>query len=74
MMWVFCSGRDSERKMSLYYYHATRSGKVVEKILGDYSGYLHTDGYSAYNAAENTGRLLDTRKTEVHRMSAQRRE
>ena len=51
MMWVFCSGRDSERKMSLYYYHATRSGKVVEKILSDYSGYLQTDGYSAYNAA-----------------------
>lgn len=57
MMWVFCSGRDSERKMSLYYYHATRSGKVVEKILGDYSGYLQTDGYSAYNAAEKAVRV-----------------
>lgn len=58
-MWAFCSGRDSERKMSLYYYHATRSGKVVEKIIGDYSGYLQIDGYSAYNA---TSRLLGTRK------------
>ena len=57
MMWVFCSGRDSERKMSLYYYHATRSGKVVEKILGDYSGYLQTDGYSAYNASEKAIRV-----------------
>ena len=57
MMWVLCSGRDSERKMSLYYYHATRSGKVVEKILGDYSGYLQTDGYSAYNAAEKAIRV-----------------
>ena len=57
MMWVFCSGRDSERKMSLYYYHATQSGKVIEKTLGDYSGYLQTDGYSAYNAAEKAIRV-----------------
>ena len=55
-MWVFCSGRDSERKMSLYY-HATWSSKVVEKILGDYSVYLQTDGYSAYNAAEKAVRV-----------------
>lgn len=56
-MWVFYSGRDSERKMSLYYYHATRSGKVVEKIIGDYSGYLQSDGYSAYNAAAKAIRV-----------------
>ncbi|MDE5772430.1 MAG: IS66 family transposase [Ruminococcus sp.] len=56
-MWVFCSGRDSERKMLLYYYHATQSGKVVEKIIGDYSGYLQSDGYSAYNAAAKAIRV-----------------
>ena len=56
-MWVFCSGCRSEQKMSLYFYHATRSGKVVEQILGDYSGYLQTDGYSAYNAAVNATRI-----------------
>ena len=51
-MWVFCSGKYSEHKMALYYNHATRSGKVVEKILGDYSKYLQTDGCASYNAAE----------------------
>ena len=56
-MWVFCSGCHSEHKMSLYFHHATRSGKVVEQVLGDYSGYLQTDGYSAYNAAVNATRI-----------------
>ncbi len=51
-MWVFCSGKYSEHKMALYYHHATRSGKVVKQMLGDYSGYLQTDGCASYNAAE----------------------
>ncbi len=55
--WVFCSGKDSGHKMSLYLYHATRSAKVVEEVLGDYSGYLQTDGYAAYNAAEKAVRV-----------------
>ena len=49
-MWVFCSGQYSEHKMALYYHHATRSARVVEQILGDYSGYLQTDGCPSYNA------------------------
>lgn len=55
--WVFCSGKDSERKMALYLYHPTRSAKVVEDVLGGYLGYLQTDGYTAYNAAVNATRL-----------------
>jgi len=50
--WVFCSGKFSEHKMSLYYHHATRSGKVAQDILGNYSGYLQTDGYAGYNILE----------------------
>lgn len=56
-MRVFCSGKDSEHKMSLYYHHATRSGQVVKDMLGDYSGYLQTDGYSAYSSAVNAVRV-----------------
>ena len=55
--WVFCSGKDSKRKMVLYLYYPTRSAKVVEQVLGKYAGYLHTDGYAAYNAAVNAIRL-----------------
>ena len=50
-MWVFCSGAYSEKQMALYQYHPTRSSAVVRDVIGDYSGYLQTDGYSAYNAA-----------------------
>ena len=56
-MWVFCSGRDSKHKMSLYHYHATRSGQVVIDMLGEYSGYLQTDGYSAYSSAARAARV-----------------
>lgn len=51
-MWVFCSGAYSQKQMALYKYHPTRSSAVVREVIGDYSGYLQTDGYSAYNAAE----------------------
>ncbi len=56
-MWVFCSGKYSEKPMSLYKYHPTRSSAVVRECIGDYGGYLHTDGYSAYNAAANATRI-----------------
>ena len=56
-MWVFCSGKDSAHKMALYYHHATRAGQVVTDMIGDYSGYLQTDGYSAYNAAVKAIRI-----------------
>lgn len=51
-MWVFCSGTYSQKQMALYQYHPTRSSAVVREVIGDYSGYLQTDGYSAYNAAD----------------------
>ena len=56
-MWVFCSGKYSAHKMALYYHHATRSGQVVQDLIGGYSGYLQTDGYSAYNAAVKAIRI-----------------
>lgn len=51
-MWVFCSGASSKKKMALYKYHPTRSSAVVRDMIGEYSGYLQTDGYAAYNAAD----------------------
>lgn len=56
-MWVFCSGAYSKKKMALYKYHATRSSAVVRDVIGDYAGYLQTDGYSAYNAAVKAKRI-----------------
>ena len=56
-MWVFCSGKYSQKPMSLYKYHPTRSAKVVEDILGEYKGYLQTDGYEAYTHAWKAKRI-----------------
>lgn len=53
-MWVYCSGKYTDKLMALYQYHPTRSKAVVEDMLGKYCGYLHTDGYAAYNAAEKS--------------------
>src|SRR5699024_2481535 len=42
-MWVCCS---PEKKIALYQYHLSRKGQVAKEMLGDFSGYLQTDGYS----------------------------
>ena len=52
-MWVYCSGKYSQKPVALYKYHPTRSAKVVDEVFGDYAGILQTDGYAAYNAASN---------------------
>lgn len=48
-MWVAMGYRD-KRPIYLFSYSPSRSGKIAESILGPYSGYLQTDGYSGYNA------------------------
>ena len=56
-MWVFGTGKHSLKPMFLYRYHPTRSAKVVEEILGEYTGYLQTDGYEAYTHAWKATRI-----------------
>jgi len=46
---VYRTGKHSERQIVIYDYNKSRSGDVPRKFLGDYSGYLHTDGYAGYN-------------------------
>ena len=60
-MWVFCSGKDSAHKMALYYHHATRAGQVVTDMIGDYSGYLQTDGYKFTDCLPKGIKTEDTR-------------
>ena len=47
-MWVFCGG-PLDAPVVLYQYHPTRSGKVVQDMIEDYSGYVQSDGYSGYD-------------------------
>ncbi|MDE5583882.1 MAG: IS66 family transposase [Ruminococcus sp.] len=48
-MWVYRTGKHSERQIVIYDYNKSRSGDVAKKFLGEFSGYLHTDGYAGYN-------------------------
>lgn len=48
-MWVYRTGKHCKRQIVIYVYNKSRSGDVPEKFLGDYEGYVHTDGYAGYN-------------------------
>jgi transposase len=48
-MWVFRGG-NPDHPLLLYRYDPSRAGRVPEECLGDYTGYIQTDGYKGYNA------------------------
>ena len=48
-MWVYHTGKHSEKQIVIYAYNRSRSGDAPKAFLGNYDGYLHTDGYAGYN-------------------------
>lgn len=48
-MWVARGGTPGKPAV-LFQYHPTRAGSVAAEILGDFKGYLQTDGYLGYEA------------------------
>ncbi len=48
-MWV-ARGGPPEKPVVLFRYHPSRAGSVAEEILGNYQGFLQTDGYAGYEA------------------------
>ena len=48
-MWV-ARGGPPESPIVTFHYDQSRGGKVAEDILGNFKGYLQTDGYAGYNA------------------------
>jgi transposase len=57
-MWVFCGGPPG-KKIIIFRYSSGRDGRVAMKFLGDYHGYVQTDGYAGYN-------FLDTLEGIIH--------
>ena len=59
-MWVYCSGRDSPDpnnpipNIVLYDFHNSRAAACVVNYLDGYQGYLHVDGYKAYEKTQAT--------------------
>ena len=49
MMWYF-SGGPPDKRCVIYEYHPTREGAVARDFFKNYVGYLHSDGYSGYEA------------------------
>lgn len=48
-MWV-ARGGPPGRPVVLFRYDPGRGGKVAEELVGDFKGYLQTDGYAGYTA------------------------
>lgn len=48
-MWV-ARGGPPKHPVVLFHYDPSRSGEVAKAIVGDFQGYLQTDGYAGYNA------------------------
>jgi transposase len=52
--WMHVAAGEKEgQKIILFHYHTSRSGEVPKNILGDWQGYLQTDGLAAYNKASH---------------------
>lgn len=51
-MWVYCSG-EQNKNIVLYEYQPTRKGDNAKNFLGEYTGYLITDGCSSYNKVKS---------------------
>jgi transposase len=59
-MWLYCSGADSPeaklrdmKNIVLFDYQNSRARACPVNFLGDYSGYLQSDGYAAYDGLTN---------------------
>ena len=48
-MWV-ARGYHGEKPILLFVYNPSRSGAVASGILGDFKGFLQTDGHAGYNS------------------------
>lgn len=48
-MWLYRTGKDTEKAIVLYEYQPNRKHDHPEAFLKGFKGYLHTDGYSGYH-------------------------
>lgn len=51
-MWLFAGG-GLEKRCFVYQYHSSRSHKIAADFFTEFSGYLHSDGYQAYQTLFN---------------------
>ena len=75
-MWLFRRG-DPLRPALIYQYHPSRAGDVAKAFLGDFQGFVQTDGYSGYafldhqDGVRHAGCLAHVRRKFVEVIRAQ---
>lgn len=57
-MWIYATGVGNLYPIRIFDYQPTRGGSNAANFLKDYKGYLHTDGYKAYDKVEGVTRVL----------------
>lgn len=55
-IWLYMSTTDF-KPVILYDYQSTRSSSCPKNFLGDFKGFLQTDGYNGYNSVSNAKRV-----------------
>ncbi len=56
-MWLYCCGDDKPKEdtnIVLFDYHNSRAGQCAVDFLDGYQGYMHVDGYKAYEQTQAT--------------------
>ena len=48
-IWAYASSKRAERQIRYFCYEQSRKGACAEKVLGDYTGVVISDGYSGYS-------------------------
>ena len=56
-MWLFAGG-PPEEFVYYYHYHPSRSHEVAAAFFEDFKGYIHCDGYGAYDALASKNQYL----------------
>lgn len=56
-MWVFRGGTQNH-PIIIYQYHPSRSGEIAKDFIGDYQGYVQTDGYGGYNFLKDRNGII----------------
>lgn len=52
-MWLFSAGKYAKKPIHIYRLGPSRGAEVPKSFLEGYKGYLHSDGFSAYNKLED---------------------
>ena len=55
-IWAYASSKRAERQIRYFCYEQSRKGACAEKVLGDYTGVVVSDGYSGYNILSKAAR------------------